>query len=163
MDYTDPTVLGAFVRGWEAYQETLIAALAPLTEEQLGLHAATDLRTVGALAAHIIGARARWMRLDLGEGDAALNALARYDRPGADWRTAADLVAGLRATWQVIRNAVDHWTPDDLRASLSGEHGGEPYTLTRQWVLWHLIEHDLHHGGELSYTVGMHGLPRLDL
>ena len=26
---------------------------------------------------------------------------------------------------------------------------------TRQWVIWHLIEHDVHHGGEISLTLGM--------
>jgi uncharacterized damage-inducible protein DinB len=30
-------------------------------------------------------------------------------------------------------------------------------------VLWHVLEHDLHHGGELSLALGMHGLPALDV
>jgi uncharacterized damage-inducible protein DinB len=30
-------------------------------------------------------------------------------------------------------------------------------------VLWHLIEHDLHHGGELSFVLSMHGLTALQL
>ena len=38
------------------------------------------------------------------------------------------------------------------------DENGEDQTYTRQWVIWHLIEHDLHHGGELSFTLGMHGL-----
>jgi uncharacterized damage-inducible protein DinB len=25
-------------------------------------------------------------------------------------------------------------------------------------VVWHVMEHDLHHGGELSLTLGMHGM-----
>lgn len=33
----------------------------------------------------------------------------------------------------------------------------EPVTLTRSWVIWHLIEHALH-GGEISLTLGMHEL-----
>ena len=40
---------------------------------------------------------------------------------------------------------------------------GEPEMFTRQWVIWHLIEHDLHHGGEAFYTLGMNGLPTPDL
>src|SRR5438105_1590813 len=31
--------------------------------------------------------------------------------------------------------------------------------FTRAGVVWHVMEHDLHHGGELSLTLGMHGLP----
>jgi hypothetical protein len=30
--------------------------------------------------------------------------------------------------------------------------------LSRAFILYHLMEHDLHHGGELSLTLGMHGL-----
>jgi uncharacterized damage-inducible protein DinB len=30
-------------------------------------------------------------------------------------------------------------------------------------VVWHLIEHDLHHGGELSLTLGMHGVAAPDI
>jgi hypothetical protein len=30
-------------------------------------------------------------------------------------------------------------------------------------VVWHLIEHDLHHGGEVSLILGMHGLGAPDL
>jgi uncharacterized damage-inducible protein DinB len=26
-------------------------------------------------------------------------------------------------------------------------------------VVWHVLEHDLHHGGELSLTLGLHGIP----
>jgi uncharacterized damage-inducible protein DinB len=30
--------------------------------------------------------------------------------------------------------------------------------VSRAWVVWHVMEHDLHHGGELSLTLGLHGL-----
>jgi len=36
-------------------------------------------------------------------------------------------------------------------------------TYTRQWVIWHMLEHDLYHAGELSLTLGMYGLAGLDL
>ena len=35
--------------------------------------------------------------------------------------------------------------------------------LSRQWVIWHVIEHDLHHGGEVSLMLGTHGLAAPDL
>ena len=44
-----------------------------------------------------------------------------------------------------------------------GERAGEPYKLSRQWVNWHVIEHDLHHGGELSFSLGAHHLAAPDL
>jgi uncharacterized damage-inducible protein DinB len=30
-------------------------------------------------------------------------------------------------------------------------------------VVWHLIEHDVHHTGEMSIILGSHGVPGLDL
>jgi uncharacterized damage-inducible protein DinB len=35
--------------------------------------------------------------------------------------------------------------------------------LVRGWIVWHVIEHDLHHGGEVSFTLGMHGLAAPDI
>jgi uncharacterized damage-inducible protein DinB len=46
---------------------------------------------------------------------------------------------------------------------MPGEGTHEPSLITRQWVIWHLIEHDLHHGGEISLTMGMYRLKAPDL
>jgi uncharacterized damage-inducible protein DinB len=57
-----------------------------------------------------------------------------------------------------MQAAIARWTPADWQQTYPGEEPDEPATLTRQWVIWHLMEHDLHHGGEISLTLGMHGL-----
>jgi uncharacterized damage-inducible protein DinB len=58
-----------------------------------------------------------------------------------------------------MQEAIARWTPSDWQHTYPGdEDDGEPAIITRQWVIWHLIEHDLHHGGEISLTLGMHGL-----
>ena len=44
-----------------------------------------------------------------------------------------------------------------------GEDDTEPEIITRQWVIWHLMEHDLHHGGEISITLTAHGVQGLEL
>ena len=55
-------------------------------------------------------------------------------------------------------------TPADWQQTYPGDDDdSEPAIITRQWVIWHLIEHDLHHGGEISLTLGMHGLPAPNL
>jgi uncharacterized damage-inducible protein DinB len=43
------------------------------------------------------------------------------------------------------------------------EREGMVSTRSRQWVIWHMLEHDLHHAGELFLTLGMYGLVGLDL
>ncbi|HLJ32244.1 MAG TPA: DinB family protein [Ktedonobacteraceae bacterium] len=156
--------LASCYKGWDGYQQHLVHALAPLSPEQLTLRAAPHLRSTGMIATHIIGARARWLYYVLKEGDKSLAAIGEWDAPGQPARTAAELVSGLETTWQVIQNALQRWTIADLDEVLhdTDEDGGDE-TFTRQWVIWHLIEHDLHHGGEVSFVLGMHGLAAIDL
>src|SRR5216684_5349436 len=42
--------------------------------------------------------------------------------------------------------------------SLITLYRGKNYALTRQWITWHVIAHDLHHGGELTLMLGMQGI-----
>jgi uncharacterized damage-inducible protein DinB len=159
----DSIALATVYAGWAAYQQQLITVVQPLTAAQLALRAAPTLRSIHTLATHIIGARARWTTEVLDRGGPDLAALAGWDRPGAPPRTAAELAAGLDLSGQVLQTALREWTVADLAHVYTGARGGEAYALRRQWVLWHLIDHDLHHGGELSFTLGQHDLTALDL
>jgi uncharacterized damage-inducible protein DinB len=158
-----PTSLADLYKGWDNYQQLLIAALAPLSDEQLELRAAPHLRTIRELVAHIIGARARWWSELMGEGGAEVAACAGWDRAGAPVRGVAELVAGLETTGRAIQESLQHWTSADLDYIYHATRYGKEYSLTRQWVIWHVIAHDLHHGGELSFLLGMHDLPGLDI
>ena len=150
--------LTTFYTEWKAYQDRLKAALAPLTAEQLTLRAAPDLRSVGENAAHIVGCRAGWFTGFLGEdGGAEVKDIAQWDDRAPD-RTAADLVRGLDLTWQLMAECIARWSPDDMRQTFPDEWDGQRVELSRAWVVWHVLEHDLHHGGEVSLTLGTHGL-----
>ena len=64
----------------------------------------------------------------------------------------------------MIQDALQRWTIADLDEIFhETDENGEEETFTRQWVIWHLIEHDVHHGGEISFILGMHGLAAIDL
>jgi uncharacterized damage-inducible protein DinB len=158
-----PVLIPTLYTGWHHYQSLLTTALGPLSADQLTLRAAPNLRSIGDLATHMIGARARWFHMLMNEGGDEFAALGGWDRSGEPLRSAAELVHGLEATWAGMQAAIGRWTPDDWLVTYPGEGGDEPETLTRQWVIWHLIEHDLHHGGEISLTLGMHGLAAPDL
>lgn len=152
--------------GWEAHQNLLIQAIGGLTSEQLTLRTLPRLRSVGETCLHIIGARARWSRFELGLGDPALASLAEWDDEGAPTRTAAELVAGLQGSWAALHDALlADWTPQDLAQTVpnTSPSPGEPDVFTRAWIIWHLIEHDLHHGGEITEILGTFGLPGLDI
>jgi len=69
----------------------------------------------------------------------------------------------LEATWIGMHQAIARWTEQDWAKTWPGEDDSEPEVITRQWVIWHLIEHDIHHGGEISITLGSHSVPALEL
>ncbi len=168
------TALGAFYDGWARHQALVIDALAGLTREQLDLRTAPHQWAVWQLAAHIAGSRAYWFHDQLGEGDAATRDLFRVDRTtvhglsleDAGWeddedhpRTAEELVEGLRRTWADVDDCLGRWTAEDLEATVVRPSR----THHRGWVVWHVMEHDIHHGGEISQILGSHGLAGLDL
>jgi uncharacterized damage-inducible protein DinB len=150
--------LAIMTEGWHTFQTRLSSALAPLTPEQLALRAAPQLHSIEELARHIIGERAGWFHYILGEGDDAFGAYHEWDRPDAPTRTASGLVEGLATTWQAMQSALARFTPADLTETLTGLVAHQ-----RGWVVWHVLEHDLHHGGEIGFSLGLHGLPALDL
>lgn len=161
---TQQTHLFSFYKGWDAYQELLLKAIAPLSTEQLNLRAAPHLRSIGENTAHIIGTRVGWFHMLMGEGDAEeIAPMDTWDLPGAPERSATELVRGLEATWQMIQNTLNRWTPADLEHVFVRTRGEEEERFSRQWVIWHVIEHDLHHGGEVSLMLGMHNLAAPDL
>lgn len=162
MSDANPT-LAILTEGWQVYHHHLSEALAPLSPEQLALRAAPDLRSIGELACHIIAVRAGWFHNILGVGDDDFGAYHEWVEPDSPTRDAAELVSGLAETWRVMREALAGFTPEDMRASVHGERKGRTYSHVRGWVVWHVMEHDLHHGGEIGYSLGMHGLRAPDV
>jgi uncharacterized damage-inducible protein DinB len=154
--------LAFFTEGWHNYQKHLSRALARLTSEQLALRAAPHLRSIEELAHHIIAVRAGWFHFQLEEGGEDLRAFTTWGEPESPPRLAEELVSGLEHTWQVIQEVLGRYTLADLQSTVQDEWGGKIYTLTRGWVIWHVMQHDLHHGGEIAYSLGIHGLTAPD-
>jgi uncharacterized damage-inducible protein DinB len=141
----------------------LCIALARLSPEQLALRAAPDLRSIYELACHIIAVRAGWFHYVLEEGDEEFGAFSEWNEPDSPPRSASELVSGLEKTWQVMQEVLERYTLADLRSTVQDEDQGQIYTYTRGWVIWHVMEHDIHHGGEIAYSLGMHGLTAPDI
>ncbi|TMG31776.1 MAG: DUF664 domain-containing protein [Chloroflexi bacterium] len=156
-----------FYFGWEKHNRLLIAAIEPLNSEKLDLSAAPGLWSVRRLANHIVAVRSWWFNANMGEGQEELARFADFDDvEDADTHDAKVIVEGLRSTWSSMAGCLKKWTADDLGEQFQrpepNREGERPWR-TRQYIVWHVAEHDVHHGGEISLTLGMHGLPGLDL
>jgi uncharacterized damage-inducible protein DinB len=169
-------VLQPFAAGWEAHHQRLLAAITSLSQEQLALRPAPDGWTIWQLVSHIAGARVYWLHDVLGEGDPAIRDLFRVTSttvPGlslrdAGWeddehhpRTAAEIAEALSLTWGIVGDCLERWSADDITVEIPQR--GADRSTTRGWVLWHLMEHDAHHGGAISLVLGTNGLPGLDV
>ena len=159
--------LTTFYGGWATYQQGLMTMIAPLSSEQLALRPSLHHWSIGMIAQHIIGNRVWWFQVWMGEGSPNLAPLAHWDPQDEEEQftlSAAELVVGLESTWQMIQDALAHWTPADLDfiisspASLREEERDMFRNLTRKWIIWHVLEHEIHHGGELSFALGMYGM-----
>ena len=147
---------------WKRYQDHIQEAIAPLTADQLRLRAAPTLRSLGELVAHIIATRVGWYNYYMLENDPQVAPLGSWDDPDLSQpeRNAAELVAGMDTSWQFMQDRLDRWTPADLAHTFPHDdpEWRDRYVTSRSWVVWHVLEHDLHHGGEVSLTLGIHGL-----
>ena len=153
--------LSRFYQGWDVDQGHLVAIVGPLTPEQLAIKPAPHMWSLGTLIGHIISARAWWYHGVMGEGGAEFETY--YDRDESDpvTQTPAELASGLVATWQLMSACLDRWKPDDLATICT--HPVRGTQMTRQWIIWHVIEHDLVHMGEVLLICGIHGLAKPDL
>jgi len=163
------SLLITFYKGWENYQQALVAAIVPLSSEQLALPVAPHYVSIGGLLAHMIDARVSWFSEWMGEGTSDLvHWQEERSRDEQVVHEAASLVAMFEKTWHVISSALDRWTSADLerlipppashQAWLQNQGLEEDPPDTRQWIIWHALEHEIHHGGELSLALGTLGL-----
>jgi uncharacterized damage-inducible protein DinB len=182
-----------FYAGWGRYQQRLVAAIAPLTREQLTLRTTPRHWSIGMYVTHIVANRAWWFHVRMGEGGDELTpldlwALGVCEADVDPFHSAAELVAGLEKTWQLIEKTLTRLTPADLfevvppldqaeraRHAQLVEPALQPYAqmwldatarsgevrpaVSRQQIIWGVLEHDIHHGSEISTTLGVHDLP----
>ena len=156
-----------FFSGWENHNALLVRALSPLQEDQLSWTPAPNLWSVQRLANHIVAARAWWFAGWMGEDTENLTPLIDFDdQPDADAHEASTICDALDLSWASIQSSLSRWTEAELERQFQrpkpNQKGERPWR-TRRYIVWHVAEHDLHHGGEISLILGMHGGQGLDL
>jgi hypothetical protein len=118
---------------------------------------------VGQLGQHIISVRAGGFSGTLQDDDESMYQYMLWGKRESPARSAVDLVRGLDDTWAFIEARLQRWTPAECAQTFPDEWEGATYEVSRSWVIYHVMEHDLHHGGEISLILGMNGLQALDL
>lgn len=145
---------------WQKYQDLLKDAVAPLTADQLAFRLGSQ-RSAGEIVTHMVAVRAWYFQGVMGEGDAEIEALHGWEASDVPTRTTAELLTGIDQTWQLLSSCLARWTDADMRDTffINWRDRHE----SRAWIVWHVLEHEIHHGGALSFTLGNFGLPGLDV
>jgi uncharacterized damage-inducible protein DinB len=158
MQQTQST-LDVIYASWQDYQHKLRDCIAPLTDEQLLLRPAPHMWSLGQIVQHILFVRAGWFCDTLQDDDEAMKAYLMWGQSDSPGRSAAELVRGLDETWAFILSRLQRWTPADCARTFPDEEWeGQVVDVSRSWVIFHVMQHDLHHGGEISLILGMNGL-----
>lgn len=162
-----PTIRFAYDM-WPQYNRRLREVVSAMTDEQLAIRPSPDGSPIWATVGDTAGVRVYWLCVVVGEAGAETTPFT--DAANGGWeddlahpRGAAELGAALDSTFALIEGCLDRWTPDMLADRIRRDYGGTVQVHTRGSILQRLFSHEAYHCGELSQTLGIHGLPQIDL
>ncbi len=153
---------------WPQYNRRLRDVVGAMSAEQLAVRPTPDLWPIWATVGHTAAMRVYWLCDVMGEAGAWTTPFA--DVADGGWeddldhpRAADELVGALDSTFTLIEGCLDRWTVDMLADEFDRTYGGQTQVHTRASILQRLFSHDAYHCGELSQTLGIAGLPQIDL
>jgi uncharacterized damage-inducible protein DinB len=152
--------IGRYVTQLMLVRQELLRHLDGLTPGQLSWHPTDEVESIGTQLLHVAAIEWSWVFEDI------------FGRPGEEysgWEEALPIRLGLP---QVVGRPLEEYleqlsrvrneafealrglTDDDLpnvRPERPTEPGGEQYTI--DWILFHLVEHEAHHAGQVELMV----------
>jgi uncharacterized damage-inducible protein DinB len=158
-----------FYDRWPQYNRRLTDVIAGLSDDQLAVRPDPERWPIWATVGHTAGARVYWLCGILHEPGVETTP---WPNPLTDegWedeltrpRSAPELVGALGTTWALVERCLDEWSPEMLDETVERPFGEVVQTHSRSSILQRLLTHEAYHCGELSQTLGIAGLPQIDL
>jgi uncharacterized damage-inducible protein DinB len=165
---SEPTIRSAYGM-WPQYNRRLREVVAAMTDEQLAIRPSPERWSIWATVGHTACQRVFWLCDFAGEPGAETTRFtdAANNCPGDDDLDhplgADELAEALDSSFRIVENCLDRWTVEMLADELRREDFGEDWVHTRGSVIQRIFSHDVYHCGELSQTLGIAGLPQIDL
>jgi hypothetical protein len=154
---------------WPTYQARLRDGTAGLTTEQLALQPSPDRWPIWATVGHAACQRVFWICDFAGEPGAQTTRFtnAAFDCPGDDDLDhpldAEALIEALDSTFRIVEACLDRWTLDMLDEVIRRDDYGPDWVHARGSVLQRVFSHDVWHSAEVNETLGVAGLPQINL
>jgi len=141
-------------RHWEQIRTDLLAGLELFSDEQLAFRPALKYqRSVGDIARHIASAEDYWFQQ-------VVSGRPRARFTEEQYPTVQTIKAALTDVHQKTLTFLNTLTIADLERKFVTPSGNE-YGL--YWIIWHVIDHECHHRGELYLCLGLLGIDGPDL
>jgi uncharacterized damage-inducible protein DinB len=157
-----------FYDRWPQYNRRVREVVAAMTDEQLAISPGPEREPVWATVGHTMAARVYWLCGVVGEPGAETTPWP--DPNGEGWedaldhpRSASELVGAIDTTWAIVDRVLDTWTPEMLGEDIERLYGEQRQVHPRGSIIQRLSTHEAYHWGELSQTLGIAGLPQIDL
>jgi uncharacterized damage-inducible protein DinB len=165
---SDLTIRPAYSK-WPDYNRRLRDVVADLTEEHLARRPSPERWPLWATVGHLACQRVFWLCDFAGEPGADTTPFtnAGYDCPGDDdlehVLSADQLAAALDSTFRIVEAALERWTLEMLDEEIRRPEWDASWVHTRGSVIQRVFSHDVYHVAELNETLGVAGLPLVDL
>ena len=158
-----------FYDRWPQYNRRLTEIVGAMTDDQLAIRPDPERWPIWATVGHTAGTRTYWLCGVLDEPGAEATpfpdpmALEGWEDDLDHPRSATELVTALDTTFAIIDRLLDRWTPEMLAEEVVREYGDSRQVHSRASILQRMFTHEAYHCGELSQTLGIVGLPQIDL
>lgn len=140
---------------WAQVRKDLRLTIEKFSEEELAFKPFPGSWPAGQIILHIADCEDNWLH-GVVRGEFAPWMF--YDL--AQYPTKAAILELLEKAHQKTLAFLDGLTEEDLARKYSIPDGAE---FSLYWILWHVLEHEIHHRGELSLILGQLGREGLDV
>ncbi len=140
---------------WEQVRFDLLATLDGFKEAELAYQPFKNSWSVGQIALHIADCADNWLH---GVVRGEITPWVFYDFQ--DHPTRGEIKKILELSYRKTCSFLESLEENDLDVLYTTPHG-EKFSL--YWIIWHVLEHEIHHRGELSLIHGLLGREGLDV
>jgi uncharacterized damage-inducible protein DinB len=141
---------------WSLVRKDLIKVIEDFEESDLSYQPFPDSWTVGQIMVHIANAEEGWFRYVVTRELPEWPSYLRFE----NYPTREKILEILDTVHTKTEEYLGTLTEQDLTTGILAPWEA---TFPLGWIIWHVIEHEIHHRGELSLILGILGKDGLDV
>jgi len=140
---------------WEQVRDDLLETIDKFSEEELSYVPFNDSWPVGQIMLHIADCEDNWLH-----GVVRNEFEPWIGYPFKDYPNKAAIVEVLNKARERTLPLLEGLEESNLEDKYAIPDG---HKFTLRWIIWHVLEHEIHHRGELSLILGILGREGLDV